>query len=55
MNNQQGTFGIVLGALFAVVAIAFVLSGGSLGGKKTIDGDEDLPPVAMGAQQAQNR
>jgi hypothetical protein len=55
MNNQKGTLGIALGALFAVVALAFILGGGAIGGKKTIDGDEDLPPVAMGAQHAQTR
>jgi hypothetical protein len=55
MNNQKGTLGIALGALFAVVALAFILGGGAIGGKKTIDGDEDLPPVAMGALHAQTR
>jgi hypothetical protein len=55
MKDQQGTFGIVVGALFVAIAIAMVLSGGSFGGKTTIDGDDDLPPVAMGAQPAPSR
>ena len=54
MKQQQGTLGIIAGALFAFVVFTFIFSGGTLGGKKTVDGDEDLPPVATGAQ-AQNR
>jgi hypothetical protein len=50
MKEQKGTFGILAGAVFAIVVLAFLFSGGTLGGKKTVDGDEDLPPVAMGAQ-----
>ncbi|MCK9918679.1 hypothetical protein MXD81_57100 [Microbacteriaceae bacterium K1510] len=46
MNNNTGTFGILIGGVVAVVAVLFILSGGELGGKKTVDGDQDLPPVA---------
>lgn len=46
MNNNTGTFGILIVGVVAVVAVLFILSGGELGGKKTIDGDQDLPPVA---------
>lgn len=46
MSNNTGTFGILIGGVVAVVAALFILSGGELGGKKTVDGDQDLPPVA---------
>lgn len=46
MKHDTGTFGLILGGIVAVAAIVFIFSGGSLGGKTTVDGDEDLPPVA---------
>ena len=49
MNNQNGGVGVALGALVLLAAIIFIGTGGSLGGKKTIEGDRDLPPVATGA------
>ena len=48
MDNKKGGIGLMLGALVAVAAFVFIVTGGSYGGKKTIDGDEDLPPVATG-------
>jgi hypothetical protein len=45
-NQPRGYFGALLGGLVAVVAIAFMLSGGEWTGNKKIDGDDDLPPVA---------
>jgi hypothetical protein len=45
-KDSNGTFGIIIGALVAVIAAIFIFSGGELGGKKTIQGDEDLPPIA---------
>ena len=48
MDKQKGGIGLMLGALVAVAAFVFIVTGGSYGGKKTIDGDEDLPPVATG-------
>jgi hypothetical protein len=45
-RNSNGTFGIIVGGVVAVIAAIFILSGGELGGKKTIEGDQDLPPVA---------
>lgn len=36
---------LVVGFIVAVVAFAFIFSGGEFGGKKTIEGDRDLPPV----------
>jgi hypothetical protein len=48
MEKQKGGIGLMLGALVAVVAFAFIVTGGTYGGKKTVDGDEDLPPVATG-------
>jgi hypothetical protein len=45
MNSSNGTFGILIGGVVAVMAAIFILSGGELGGKKTVEGDQDLPPV----------
>jgi hypothetical protein len=45
-RNSNGTFGIIVGGVVAVLAAIFILSGGELGGKKTIQGDQDLPPVS---------
>ena len=45
-GNSNGTFGVIVGGVVAVIAAIFILSGGELGGKKTIEGDQDLPPVA---------
>lgn len=52
MKRQTSMFELVAGALFALGAIAFVVGGGGFGGKKVVDGDEDLPPVAQGAAPA---
>ena len=46
MRQDNGSFGIILGGIVAVVAVMFILSGGELGGKKTVEGDQDLPPVS---------
>jgi hypothetical protein len=51
MKNETGLFGIILGGLVALVAIFFIVSGGSLGGKTVVQGDQDLPPVADSANQ----
>jgi hypothetical protein len=45
-KQSNGTFGILIGGVVAVIAAIFILSGGELGGKKTVEGDQDLPPVA---------
>ncbi len=49
-GNSNGTFGIIVGGVVAVIAAIFILSGGELGGKKTIEGDQDLPPVSSSAE-----
>jgi hypothetical protein len=46
MKNETGKLGMVLGGIVALVAILFIFSGGSLGGKTTVEGDQDLPPIA---------
>ena len=46
MKQDNGSFGIFLGGIVAVVAAIFILSGGELGGKKKIEGDKDMPPIA---------
>jgi hypothetical protein len=45
MTGNNNMFGIVIGAIVVAVAALFILSGGEFGGKKTVDGDQDLPPV----------
>ncbi|HET9716794.1 MAG TPA: hypothetical protein VFP60_11475 [Pseudolabrys sp.] len=44
-NASDHTFGIIVGGVVAVLALVFILSGGELGGKKTVEGDQDLPPI----------
>jgi hypothetical protein len=46
MKTENGTFGIIIGGIVALAAVVFILSGGELGGKKTVAGDQDLPPIA---------
>ena len=45
-KDSNGTFGIIIGGVVAVIAVIFILSGGELGGKKTVEGDQDLPPIS---------
>lgn len=45
MKNDSGMFGLVVGCFVALIAFAFIFSGGEFGGKKVIEGDQDLPPV----------
>jgi hypothetical protein len=45
-KDSNGTFGIIIGGVVAAIAVIFILTGGELGGKKTVQGDQDLPPVA---------
>ena len=47
-NAPQRGIGIVLGGILVLSAVFFILTGGNLGGKKTIQSDRDLPPVASG-------
>jgi hypothetical protein len=44
-KRTDGYIGALLGGLVAIAAVAFLLSGGEWGGKKKVEGDEDLPPV----------
>jgi len=50
MNQDNGTFGWIIGGIVAVAAAIFIFSGGELGGKKTVEGDRDLPPIATNDQ-----
>ena len=40
------SLGLFVGFLVVLGAAIFILSGGNLGGKKTVASDRDLPPVA---------
>ena len=51
MRAQNGTFGLIVGGIVAFAAALFIISGGELGGKKVVEHDADLPPVAQGADQ----
>ncbi|HET7167236.1 MAG TPA: hypothetical protein VFI94_19035 [Pseudolabrys sp.] len=45
-KDSNSSFGILIGGVVAVIAVIFILSGGELGGKKTVEGDQDLPPIS---------
>lgn len=45
-NGGNGALGVILGGVAIAAAALFILTGGELGGKKTVQGDQDLPPVA---------
>jgi hypothetical protein len=45
-GTPHGTLGAALGALLAVAIAIFLLSGGEYFGKRTVNSDADLPPVA---------
>ena len=42
-----GSLGAILGAVIAAALAIFLLSGGEHFGKKTVNSDDDLPPVQM--------
>jgi len=51
MNDNRiptGALGAILGALIVVALGIFLLSGGEHVGKKAINSDADLPPIAAG-------
>jgi len=50
MNTDNGSFGIIVGGIVALAAAIFTFSGGEMGGKKTVEGDPDLPPIAAADQ-----
>ena len=50
MDQDNGFFGLIVGGIVALAAAIFIFSGGDLGGKKTIEGDQDLPPIATADQ-----
>jgi gas vesicle protein len=50
MKTDNGFFGILIGGIVAAAAVIFIFSGGELGGKKTVEGDQDLPPIATADQ-----
>lgn len=47
MDPETRSLGLFVGIVVAIGAAIFILSGGDLGGKTTVAGDRDLPPVAM--------
>jgi hypothetical protein len=49
-GESNGKLGAILGALVAMALVLFLLGGGEHFGKKTVNSDEDLPPVATSKQ-----
>jgi hypothetical protein len=47
-SSGSGRLGAVIGALIVLVLAILLLNGGENLGKKTVQGDNDLPPVATG-------
>jgi hypothetical protein len=47
-KGPNGKLGAMLGALIAIAAVVFLLNGGEHVGKKTVNSDNDLPPIASG-------
>jgi hypothetical protein len=45
---RNGKLGVIIGALIAVGLAVFLLTGGEHVGKKTVNSDADLPPIAKG-------
>ena len=45
---RNGKLGVIIGALIAVALVVFLLTGGEHVGKRTVNSDADLPPVATG-------
>ena len=45
-NRSNGAIGLMLGGIFALAAMVFILTGGQLGGVKEVNSDADLPPIA---------
>ena len=43
-NNENGNLGIAIGAFAVLAALFFIATGGSFGGKTTVESDKDLPP-----------
>ena len=47
-RGSNGSLGAIVGALIAVALAIILLGGGEHFGKKTVNSDADLPPVAQG-------
>ena len=46
-DNDKRLLGLIVGGVVALGAMLFIVTGGDLGGKTTVTGDQDLPPIAM--------
>ena len=47
-RGSNGKLGAIIGALIAVALAVILIGGGEYLGKKTVNSDADLPPVATG-------
>jgi len=47
----NGKLGALLGVAIAIALAFFLLNGGEHVGKKTVNSDNDLPPIAQGQQR----
>jgi hypothetical protein len=50
-KGSTGALGLITGGIVAVAAMVFILTGGDLGGKKSVKSDADLPPVTSPASK----
>jgi hypothetical protein len=46
MNTDGKFFAIIVGGIVVAAIAIFIFTGGELGGKKSVEGDDDLPPIA---------
>ena len=44
-NGSNGSFGLLIGGILAIVLVISMLAGGELGRKK-VQGDADMPPIS---------
>ena len=49
-KHNNGAFGLLIGGILAIAAAMFIFSGGELGGKTVVNGDQDLPPIAASGE-----
>jgi hypothetical protein len=54
-NRATAKLAAIIGVVIALALVVIFVSGGEHVGKKTINSDADLPPVATGAGQSKSR
>jgi hypothetical protein len=54
-NRTTAKLAAIIGVVVALALVVIFVSGGEHVGKKTINSDADLPPIATGAGQSKSR